>query len=74
MVGFLLTDDLTWHKNTESLVNKAYKKVWILRRLMALGATKKMLRMVYFQHVRTILEFGSPAWNGSITDMEKKKF
>ena len=32
-----------------------------------------MLKLVYFQHVRSILEFGSPAWNGAITDIEKKK-
>ena len=26
LVGFILTDDLSWKKNTESLVNRAYKK------------------------------------------------
>ena len=70
---FLLTDNLSWHKNTDSLVNRAYMKLWILRRLKALGATKNMLKLVYFQHVRSILEFGSPAWDGAITDMERRK-
>ena len=73
LVGFHLTDNLAWHKNTESLVNRAYMKLWILRRLKALGATKKMLKLVYFQHVRSKLEFGSPAWDGAITDNERKK-
>ena len=68
-----MTDDLSWQKNTESLVNRAYKKLWILRCLKALGATKKMMKVVYFQHVRSILEFGSPAWDGAITDVERRK-
>ena len=29
LVGFVLTDDLSWHKNTDSLVSRAYAKMWI---------------------------------------------
>ena len=31
LVGLELSDDLTWHKNTASLVRRAYAKVWMLR-------------------------------------------
>ena len=58
LVGLVLSDDLTWHKNTESIVNRAYAKLWILRRLKAMGASQKVLRLVYFQHILSILEFG----------------
>ena len=73
LVGFILSDDLSWKKNTESLVTRAYNKMWILRRLKALGASKKILRLVYFQHIRSIVEFGAPAWNSAISMIESRK-
>ena len=37
LVGFVLSDNLYREQNTESIVNRAYAKVWILRRVKALG-------------------------------------
>ena len=73
LVGFVLNHDLSWNSNTESLVNRAYQKMWILRRLKTMGATKKVMRLIYFQHIRSILEFGVAAWNSAITLNESKK-
>ena len=73
LVGFVISDDLSWKKNTESLVSRAFAKVWIIRRLKAMGASKHVLKLVFFQHIRAILEFGVPAWNGAITDSEVRK-
>ena len=48
LVGFVLSDNLNWEQNTESIVNRAYAKVWILRRVKALGGSKKILKLIYF--------------------------
>ena len=61
LVGFLLSDSMTWELNTESLVNRAYAKMWVLRRVKALGGSKKTLKLIYFQHICSILEFGVAA-------------
>ena len=45
LVGFILSDNMTWDANTESLVNRAYAKVWVLRRVKALGGSKKTLKL-----------------------------
>ena len=68
-----LSDNLNWEQNTESIVNRAYAKVWILRRVKALGGSKKILKLIYFQHIRSILEFGVAAWNGAITLKQSDK-
>ena len=73
LVGFLLSDSMTWELNTESLVNRAYAKMWVLRRVKALGGSKKTLKLIYFQHIRSILEFGVAAWNRAITEKQSKK-
>ena len=54
-------------KNTLSLVKRAYAKVWMIRRLKKMGATQAAMKLIYYRHVRSILEFGVPAWNGAIT-------
>ena len=35
LVGFLLSDNMKWDLNIESLINRAYAKIWILRRIKA---------------------------------------
>ena len=51
LVGLILTDNLFWRSNTDSLVKRAYAKLWIIRRLKAMGAAKSTLRLIYFQHI-----------------------
>ena len=33
LLGIIISSDLTWHKNTKMLVNKAYKRIMILKKL-----------------------------------------
>ena len=48
-------------------MKRAYAKLWMLRRLKALGASQWNLLDVYYKHIRAILEFGAPAWDGALT-------
>ena len=43
----------------------------MLRRLKILGASKDALLQVYMKQIRSVLEYSVPAWQGSITDLEK---
>ena len=71
LLGFSITSDLKWHSNTKKMALKAYRKLWILRRLKRLGAATEDLVQVYIMQVRCIMELGAPAWQGSITQGEK---
>ena len=35
-----------------------------------MGATKAAMLLIYYRHVRSILEFGVPAWNSALTMKE----
>ena len=74
LLGLILKSDLKWDKNTEYLTKRASKKLWILRRLKNLGASKKSLVDVYCKHCRSILELAAPVWHSSITEKERKDF
>ena len=60
-------------KNTENIVKRAYAKLTMLRRLKRMGADSKILKLVYYRHIRSILEFGVPVWNGALTINESKQ-
>ena len=63
---------MKWVSNTENMVKKANKRLWLLRRLKHLGANNSQLVDVYSKLIRCILELAVPAWQGSITQSEKQ--
>ena len=71
LLGVHIRSDMKWHTNTEQMVKKAYKRLWIIRRLKSLGVAKRDLVDIYEKHVRCVLELAVPAWHGSITQKER---
>ena len=33
LLGVIVTNDLKWHQNTQHITGKAYKRLWIIKRL-----------------------------------------
>ena len=71
LLGITLGSNLKWTTNTENMIVKSSKKLWMLRRLKKLGAKVIDLVEVYTKQIRCILEFAAPAWQGSITQAER---
>ena len=67
LLGVILTNDLKWAKNTDFICSKAYKKLWILRRLRFLEVDEAILCDVYVKEVRSVLEVAAPAWHSGLT-------
>jgi hypothetical protein len=38
--GVIISEDLRWHENTNFITNKALSRIWILRRLKNMGASR----------------------------------
>ena len=72
LLGLIIRSDLKWISNTENMVKKAYKRVWMIRRLKYLGAQGCDLIDVYVKQVRSVLELAVPAWHGAITLIEQQ--
>jgi len=71
LLGIIIRSDLKWSSNTENLIERAYKKLWIVRRLKSLGDEQFDLVEIYTKLIRSILELAVPAWQGAITQQEK---
>ena len=67
LLGIMLSSDLRWEANTSYICRKAYKKMWILRRLRKLNPDIEFLLDVYTKEVRSHLEFAVPAWHGGLS-------
>ena len=70
LLGVIIRSDLKWIDNTEYIVKRAYKKLWILRRLKNLGAGPDELIDLYIKQICCLLELAAPVWHGSLTLIE----
>ena len=70
-MGVIIQSDMKWSANTDHMVKKASSKLWVIRRLKALGAGPEQLVDMYTKQCRSILELAVPAWHGAITQTER---
>ena len=74
IVGFIMRSDMKTISNTRYLTNKAYKRMWLIRRLKALGASNTQLVDALQKQVLSVLWLGAPALACQLTVGEKKDF
>ena len=67
ILGIIIRSDLKWSANTEHILDKAYGRLWMLRRLKMLGADSTKLLDVFIKQVRSVLELAVPAWHPGLT-------
>ena len=70
LLGVMITNNLTWQRNTQYIISKSYQRMWILRNLKKYGADDQTILEAYDQQIRTITEMACPVWNGAITQEE----
>ena len=73
VLGVILSSDLKWTKNTDFIVQKALKNMWVLRRMKNLGFDDHILKDIYQKEIRAVLEFAVPVWTGALTDRDSEK-
>ena len=73
LVGYQLRSDMRTISNTEYIVKRAWKRMWVVRRLKALGASEQELLKVLRAQVLSVLQFATPAWSTLITGQESNR-
>ena len=72
LLGVKITSNLKWEANTEYITKKAYKRLWMLRRLKNLRMNTRSLVKVFSTQVRSVLEFGAVTWHPMLTLQNSK--
>ena len=73
ILGYVMRSDLKTTSNTDYICQRAYKRMWILRRLKSLGCPIAELLDVLQQQIISILEGGVPYWGPMISKNESNQ-
>ena len=71
LLGVILSEDLTWHANTQDLVKRAHKRMIMLRKLKEFRVKQKDMLLVYKLYIRSVIEQSSVVWSSSLTQEEE---
>ena len=67
LLGVVIASNLSWSENTAFITKKCFKRMWLLKRLANLGASRGDLLDVYNKQIRCITEYSAPVWNSALT-------
>ena len=74
LLGVIISDDLSWHQNTQELCKKANKRMIILRKLREFDVSTKDMLTIYVLYIRGTLEQSSVVWSTALTKAEEYGF
>ena len=70
LLGVKISSDLSWYRNTEYMVKRAYQRMVILNTLYSYNVPVEDLVIIYFLYIRSLVEQNSNVWTHSITQEE----
>ena len=70
LLGLTITNQLSWQKNTESIVKKANTRMIILQKLYDFNLPHEEMVNIYVLFIRSMLEYSCVVWHSSITEEE----
>ena len=62
-LGVIVQDNLLWDKQIVTMVKKANRNLWLVRRTVGPAASQNAKRLLYMSLVRSCLEYCSIIWN-----------
>ena len=72
LLGTIISNDLRWDKNTDSIVKKANKRMELLRKISHFGASWDDLKNIYVLYIRSLLEQSCTVWHSGLTEENKQ--
>ena len=70
LLGLTITNQLTWHQNSENIVKKANMRMIILHKLVKFHLPTEEMVEIYILFIRCMLEYCCVVWHSSITEEE----
>ena len=72
LLGLWIDDNLKWQTNTDYIIRKASKRLFLLKVLKKYGASVNDMRRFYISAIRPILEYGAQVWHGGLTNAQSE--
>ena len=71
LLGTVLTNNLSWNRNTEELVKKAFRRMQLLYRASGFTNSREDLKAIYLTYVRSVIEQSAAGIVVSLCKTEK---
>ena len=72
LLGTILTDQLSWDRNTEELTKKCYKRMQLLNAAAAFTSNRAELKDIYLTYIRSIAEQSAVVWHSSLSGKNRQ--
>ena len=72
LLGMWFDDDLKWRTNTEYIIKKGAKRLYLLKILRSYNAPKEALKTFIVAVIRSALGYGAQVWTGNLTKEQVK--
>jgi hypothetical protein len=73
LLGVVFQTDLRWQANTDYMCKKGYARLWMIRRLKALGADMTEMLDVFYKQIRSVLELAVAVWEPRLSQAHSKQ-
>ena len=70
-LGSLISSDLSWDTNTNSIIRCAQQRLYFLRQLKKFGLSREILKQFYRSVVESKLTFSITVWYGSASQQQR---
>ena len=70
-LGSLISSDLSWDTNTNSIIKCAQQRLYFLRQLKKFGLSREILKQFYRSVVESVLTFSITVWYGSASQQQR---
>ena len=72
LLGTIITDKLTWDRNTQEIVKQAFKRMQLLNAAAKFTNSKNDLKVIYLTFIRSVLEKSAVVWHSSLKNQNKR--
>ena len=69
LLGVIISDDLSFEKNTDDICKRAYARISMITKLKYVGVCVPDLIDIYTLFVRSLLEYCCVSWHSSLTQL-----
>ena len=66
LLGVTLSNDLTWNRHVDTMVQKVSKRIFLLYQLKRAGIRQADMVTIYLTVVRPIVEYACPVWHTNL--------
>ena len=72
LLGTIVTNNLSWNRNTEEIVKNAYRRMQLLYKASSSTNCREDLKVIYLTYIRSVVEQSAVVWHSSLTAKNRK--